>query len=121
MTTQCLPALQHSPEVRVHCGSGLPAQLERLATYVTRTGQVPLSRHPGWLTVLQRGLQHVPYCLEAVEGEQTRGFLPLAYVHSFLFGRFLVSLPYLNYGGVLADDPTTAGSLLTAAPIAVVW
>jgi FemAB-related protein (PEP-CTERM system-associated) len=39
----------------------------------------------------------------------------LAYVHSLLFGRFLVSLPYLNYGGVLADDPAAEQQLIDRA------
>ena len=60
--------------------------------------------HPGWLNVLAQGLHHTPYCLEALEGGRTRGFLALAGVESFLFGSFLVSLPYLNYGGPVADD-----------------
>jgi FemAB-related protein (PEP-CTERM system-associated) len=41
--------------------------------------------------------------------------LALAYLHSYLFGRFLVSLPYLNYGGVLADNDRTASLLLDRA------
>lgn len=36
-------------------------------------------------------------------------------VSSRLFGRFLVSLPYLNRGGVVADDAATAGALLDEA------
>ena len=36
-------------------------------------------------------------------------------MRSLLFGRFLVSLPYLNYGGVLADDEAVAGRLLDRA------
>ena len=45
----------------------------------------------------------MPYLIEAVEGEETVGLLPLAFVQSRLFGRFLVGLPYLNYGGVIAE------------------
>jgi FemAB-related protein (PEP-CTERM system-associated) len=41
--------------------------------------------------------------------------LPLAYVHSLLFGRFLVSLPYLNSAGVLADDEATRQKLISGA------
>jgi FemAB-related protein (PEP-CTERM system-associated) len=76
---------------------------------------VALSRHPGWLRVLERGLGHTVYCLEAVEGEETRGFLPLAFVRSLWFGRFLVSLPYLNSGGVSADDGVVRGRLIDRA------
>jgi FemAB-related protein (PEP-CTERM system-associated) len=64
---------------------------------------------------LHRGLGHTPYCLEAVEGGRTCGFLALGYVSSFLFGRFLVSLPYLNYGGPIADDADTANLLIDGA------
>ncbi len=80
----------------------------------TRTS-LALSRHPGWLLALQHGLKHVPYCLEAREGEKTRGLLPLAYVRSLLFGRFLVSLPYLNTGGVLTHDPAVGTLLIDRA------
>src|SRR5262249_46966121 len=58
---------------------------------------------------------HTPYCLEAVEKGAVRGVLPLAYVSSLLFGRFLVSLPYLNYGGVLAEDEATGRLLVDRA------
>jgi FemAB-related protein (PEP-CTERM system-associated) len=102
-------------EIRCYDGRSLAAQVPRLEAYVAHAGQAPLSRHPAWLLVLEQGLRHVPYCLEAVEGQQTRGFLPLAYVRSVLFGRFLVSLPYLNYGGVLADDERVAGRLIEQA------
>jgi FemAB-related protein (PEP-CTERM system-associated) len=74
-----------------------------------------LSRHPAWLQVLARGLRHAPYCFEAVDGERTCGFLALAEVRSLLFGRFLVSLPYLNYGGPIADDEETAKLLINCA------
>jgi serine/alanine adding enzyme len=102
-------------EIRVHSGPPLAEQLPRLAAYAARGERVPLSRHPAWLVVLQRGLNQVPYCLEAVQGERTCGILPLCYVRSLLFGRFLVGLPYLNSGGVLADDDAAAGRLIDGA------
>jgi FemAB-related protein (PEP-CTERM system-associated) len=98
-------------EVMVHGRNDLARCLPRLEAYVANRGMMPLSRHPAWLVVLERGLGHIPYCLEAVQDGRTRGLLPLLYVNSLLFGRFLVSLPYLNYGGVLADD-ARAGDLL---------
>jgi FemAB-related protein (PEP-CTERM system-associated) len=71
-----------------------------------------LSTHPRWLRVLCNGLRHEPYCLEAVTDGQITGVLPLAFVRSRLFGRFLVSLPYLNSGGVQARDETVARALV---------
>ncbi len=101
--------------VRLLFGHELKRRLPELEPYALRGKSVPLSRHPRWLTVLEQGLRHVPYMLEAFEGERTTGLLPLAFVHSFLFGRFLVSLPYLNSNGVLADDDATRRQLIDEA------
>jgi FemAB-related protein (PEP-CTERM system-associated) len=101
--------------IRNHAGRDLAPHLDRLEGYVARARPIPLSYHPAWLAVFQSGLGHVPYCLEAVEGGKTRGFLALAYVRSLLFGRFLVSLPYLNYGGALADDDDVGIQLIDRA------
>src|SRR5438105_11041217 len=102
-------------EVRTHSGPALSSHYPRWTDYLREKGAVAASRHPGWLSILRDGLGHVPYCLEAVEGERTRGLLPLAFMHSWLFGRFLVSLPYLNSAGVVADDETVARLLITEA------
>jgi FemAB-related protein (PEP-CTERM system-associated) len=99
----------------LHTQDDLGLCLPRLTAYVSSRKLVPLSRHPAWLAVLADGLGHTPYCLEAFEGETTRGFLALADVHSLLFGRFLVSLPYLNYGGMLADNDDVARRLIDRA------
>ncbi len=104
-----------APAVRILTATDLPARLADLEAYVARAGLVPLSRHPAWLLVLEEGLKQTPYCLEAVAARSTCGFLPLAYVHSLLFGRFLVSLPYLNYGGVVAADAATEHALIQEA------
>ncbi len=45
------------------------------------------------------------------------GVLPLVSFRSLLFGKFLVSLPFVNYGGVLADDDRAARALLDAARV----
>lgn len=43
------------------------------------------------------------------------GVLPLVEQSSVLFGRFLVSLPFVTYGGILADDPSVATALADGA------
>lgn len=70
---------------------------------------------PAWPVILHEGLGHRPYWLAAHHGDQFVGCLPLACVSSRLFGRFLVSLPYLNSAGVLADDAAVAASLVDRA------
>jgi FemAB-related protein (PEP-CTERM system-associated) len=99
------PHLSTDPrvDVLVHPRTALPARLPDLAEFVrTSAPTVPLSKHPAWLSVLHNALGHEVYALEAVAGGKTHGFLPLAHVSSLLFGRFLVSLPYLNTNGVVA-------------------
>jgi FemAB-related protein (PEP-CTERM system-associated) len=44
-----------------------------------------------------------------------RGVLPLVEQSSPWFGRFLTSLPFFNYGGLLATCPEAVGALLGAA------
>jgi serine/alanine adding enzyme len=43
------------------------------------------------------------------------GILPLVEQSSVLFGRFLVSLPFVTYGGILADDSNVATALAACA------
>jgi FemAB-related protein (PEP-CTERM system-associated) len=102
-------------EVKVHQREEIAARIPDWDLFVLRDTPIPLSRHPRWLRVLARGLRQTPYCLEAVAGGSTVGLLPLMDVQSILFGRFLIGLPYLNYGGVMADDPAIAGRLIDRA------
>jgi hypothetical protein len=111
------PALSAAAQLRVHRmhGREITAALPCLEEYVQRARPTALSRFPGWLPVLQHGLGHDPYCLEAATGQRTGGFLPSAHIHSFLFGSYLVSLPYLNSAGVFAEDAATGQQLVEQA------
>lgn len=106
--------------LRVPCRVNLCAQdkldaaLPRWTAYV-QSRQAQPSRDPRWTAVLAAGLKQQPYCVEAFRGDQLVGILPLCYVRSLLFGRFLVSLPYLNSGGVIADDDAIAQMLVDRA------
>jgi FemAB-related protein (PEP-CTERM system-associated) len=116
VTTPPAPArAERGLTVRLHESRDLSEHLPRLEVYVGQQAEAPLSRYPTWLRVLEEALGHRPYCLEVREDGKTRGLLPLGYVRSLLFGRFLVSLPYLNYGGPLAEDGPAARLLLDGA------
>ena len=109
------PVAPRPLSVRVHAGPQLAAQLPRLRAFALAGAPAPLSRDPAWLGVLRSAFQHDVYALEAVEGERTCGFLPLAFVRSLLFGRFLVSLPYLNTNGVVAEGDAPRRRLIDRA------
>jgi len=59
----------------------------------------------GWRRVIERVFQHECCYLGAWDDENALiGVLPLVHVRSVLFGRFLVSMPFLNYGGPLGGE-----------------
>lgn len=68
-----------------------------------------------WGSVLHDALGHEPYFLIARRDHLVTGLLPLTLVRSLLFGRFLVSLPYLNTAGVLSNCPESARRLIDRA------
>ena len=55
--------------------------------------------------------------LTAYEGETIVGVLPLVEQSSRLFGRYLVSLPFMTYGGILADNADAAVDLAERAGV----
>jgi serine/alanine adding enzyme len=94
-----------------------PKELESCAARWNRdlNSPLPISYDPRWLQVLSNALGHEPLVLEATTNDRVTGILALAYVRSRIFGRFLVSLPYLNTAGVVASDDATARSLVDRA------
>jgi FemAB-related protein (PEP-CTERM system-associated) len=82
---------------------------------ITRTSDVDknwdrfVERHPSptvahlsaWGRVYARAYHHEPIYLTAEDGGDIVGVLPLVLIKSPLFGRRLVSMPFLDYGGLL--------------------
>ena len=59
----------------------------------------------GWRTVMERALRHETIWLCARDaGGTLAGVLPLVRVKSVVFGHYLVSMPFVNYGGPLGSD-----------------
>jgi serine/alanine adding enzyme len=82
-----------------------------------------VDRHPaatgyhqwGWRRVFERAFGHECVYLSASDNGTVTGVLPFVVFKSPIFGRFGVSLPFVNYGGVVADSDTIARQLLDAA------
>src|SRR5262245_44691888 len=83
--------------------------------YVDAHAEATGYHRSAWRGVFERALGHETLYLAATRGAKVAGVLPLVAVKSWLFGSALVSLPFLNYGGVLADDDRAAGVLIEAA------
>lgn len=66
--------------------------------------------------LIQKVFGHPTYYLSALDAEGTVcGVLPLVRLRSRLFGDFMVSMPYFNYGGALATEPAVAEALMERA------
>ena len=67
--------------------------------------QHPDSRGPhlsNWQRVIENSFGHKCHLLAARENGKIEGILPLTHMNSRIFGSFLISVPYLNYGGIIA-------------------
>jgi FemAB-related protein (PEP-CTERM system-associated) len=71
----------------------------------------------GWQTIFRDVFAHRPEYLVASSGGTIVGLLPLVVFQSRLFGRQVVSLPMLNYGGLLVDHPSAIDPLVAAAEV----
>jgi serine/alanine adding enzyme len=69
----------------------------------------------GWRRVFEQAFGHETIYLAAREHRRIVGVLPLVVFRSRVFGRFAVSLPFVNYGGVCAEDDEVAQALVAKA------
>ena len=74
-------------------------------TYVKGAPHASMYHALEWRDVLRRAFGHRSWYLMVQDDGETRGVLPLVEMKSPLFGHFFVSLPFLDYGGILADAP----------------
>jgi FemAB-related protein (PEP-CTERM system-associated) len=68
-----------------------------------------------WKDVIEESFGHRTYYLLSEDHDEVTGILPLVHLKSAIFGNFIISLPYFNYGGVCADNPIIAGRLIDEA------
>ena len=68
-----------------------------------------------WVRAIRDGLRHRAYSIRALQAGESVGWLPLMLVKGPIFGKFLVSLPYINTGGVWAKDCQVAVTLVERA------
>jgi FemAB-related protein (PEP-CTERM system-associated) len=83
--------------------------------FVDRTPGGSFYHRFGWKGVVEREFGHRVEYLVARRDGVISGVLPLVFIESRLFGRILCSMPFLNYGGPVADDTATANALAQRA------
>jgi FemAB-related protein (PEP-CTERM system-associated) len=69
----------------------------------------------GWRRVITRSYGHRSYYLQAQENGTIKGVLPLIGIRNFFFRRSLVSMPFLDDGGICADNDQIKSRLFREA------
>lgn len=83
--------------------------------YVTSHPRGTLYHRFEWLPLIVRVFGHQVFPLAMVSGDHVVGVFPLVHIQSRLFGRVLVSMPFVNYGGLLGDSAEIEEALWKAA------
>lgn len=83
--------------------------------YVQCCPEASHSHLSGWQRVIKRTYGHRAFYLWARENGETRGVLPLISMRSLSLRRSLVSLPFLDDGGICASDEQSRTRLYEAA------
>ena len=69
-----------------------------------------------WKMVITKSFGHQCHYFGAIDSNGAwQGVLPLVHMRSKLFGNFLISVPFVNYGGLLYKNDSAAGALLEEA------
>jgi FemAB-related protein (PEP-CTERM system-associated) len=125
-------------------GGALSIKVEQIQSTDTHAWDAYVRSHPhstlyhliGWKNVIEKTYGHNTYYLVALDTKQPgnfregdslkqangpedldriRGILPLVHLNHFVLGKSLISMPFLDYGGILADDHDTEEALLLHA------
>ncbi len=94
-----------------------PGDDDALERYAMRHPHSTIYHRPAIRTTIERAcrLDTATFVARRGSGGPVAGLLPVALTRSRLFGTWATSLPYFNYGGVLADDGVDGRTLVDAA------
>lgn len=102
----------------------LPAHIEFLDDgnckawdeFVNQASEASIYHLSSWVTLIQKQFGHQSYHLlhRNISGD-VDGVLPLVRLRSRLFGDYIVSMPYFNYGGAVAGTKDIKDALYGAA------
>jgi serine/alanine adding enzyme len=90
-------------------------QAEEWDAFVRQSETACLFHEHRYRRVVEQSFGHRAIYLGAVRDGELTAILPLFAVNSLLFGRFLVSLPFVDYGGICSNNSESTALLLDAA------
>lgn len=88
---------------------------DRWQNYVEESDKSTLYHRIGWKEVIERSFGHTTYYMLAEDGGTIKGILPMVLIGHPFFGKSLVSMPFLNCGGICADTKEIEYLLLDEA------
>lgn len=87
-------------------------------TFVAHHPDGSLYHHSAWRTLISDVFGHKTFYLYAQQKNgNIAGVLPVVQLKSRLFGNYMVSMPYFNYGGAIASEPMIESMLMNAVEI----
>jgi len=84
-------------------------------TYLSESEFSTIAHRWGWSKVLASSFGVKPFYIITEQNGVIVGILPTALMKSILFGKFLISLPWLDYGGPIANDHGIVRRLVDSA------
>ena len=98
-----------------------PSDASAWDDYVNTHPQATLYHLSGWKHVIEKTYGHKTYYLMVVDSSKLKaqssivGILPLVHLKHFIFGNSLISVPFFDLGGILADDEEAENILISEA------
>ena len=83
--------------------------------FVEQSSAEALYHLTGWKRVIEQSFGHSTVYLYAAQAGRLVGILPLVFLKSPMFGTYFVSIPFFNYGGMLAENDDTRKRLAEKA------
>lgn len=83
--------------------------------YVQYHNDASIYHRANWKGVIEDTFKHLAFFLTAKEGPNICGVLPLVLMKNRIFGSYLVSLPFIDCAGILADNSSIAHLLCEEA------
>ena len=89
---------------------------ERVDRYVLMSSRASVYHLTAWCKLIKNVFNHDSYYIyaESIENEIV-GVLPLIHIKSKIFGNYMVSMPYFNYGGALANSVDIENKMIQVA------
>lgn len=85
---------------------------QQVVEYVINHNSSKIYHLPGWCKIIENRFNHKCYYFVALNDSVIAGVLPIVRQKSILFGDNMISMPYLNYGGPLADNEDIDNQLM---------